>query len=412
MCQTQSVGPLQALADHPNVPDEIKKDFAPRLRRSLAARQASREASKAKTPTTNNSKFTFSIYSMHNKADKQAAHDELLWDTTGLKAKGADAARDKTHAALGWTWKLFKDVFGRNSLDRNGIEIVASIHFKQGVGDAEWDSTNKQMFFGDGGIANEKEEDGNRVNNLGTYVIDVMAHEVTHGVVSFEVPGLDPQLRPPEKHLPPDTTIMPAYLADFKKKLVNLMPEQAEVFKGMDLSATEAMWLAARATEAQTLNEHIADCFGIMVKHYSLNQSAEQGSWELGEGFWSPETVLKNGWGTANYQRTFLNPDSTVKQPDDGPKIWDDSIAFIKDEHFFAGIPSHAFYLASTKGFKGNTWENVGRIWYDALTDPNFQKADNQTFKGWRDLTVKHAGLLFKDDGIKKMTAAWHAVNL
>jgi Zn-dependent metalloprotease len=85
---------------------------------------------------------------------------------------------------------------------------------------------------------------------------------------------------------------------------------------------------------------------------------------------------------------------------------------FIQDEHLFAGIPSHAFYLAATKDFKGNTWEYVGRIWYAALTDPDFKKAENQTFKGWRDLTVKHAGLIFKEDGTKKMTAAWHAVNL
>jgi Zn-dependent metalloprotease len=414
MCPTHPVSLLQAIADHPDVPDEIKNDFAPHLKHSLAAQQASKATSDAKKATTDNSKFTFSIYSMHNKADKKAAHDELLWDTAGLKATGADVGRDRCHAALGWAWKLFKDVFKRNSLDRNGIEIVASIHYKQGVGDAQWDSTAQQMFFGDGGIANDDDDDGKRVSDLGTYTIDVVAHEFTHGVVSFEVPGLDPVLRTFPPRMPFDTTTMPAYLADFQEKLMNTAPEKADLYKNMTPSSIDTIYQFARAREAQTLNEHIADCFGIMVKHYSLNQSAQQGSWDLGQGWWTSETMTKNGWDTSmNYQRTFLIPNSTVKQPDAGPKIWDDKTVFLQDPHIYMGIASHAFYLAATKGFQGKTWENVGRIWYDALTDPDFKKAENQTFKGWRDLTVKHAGLLFpKEDGTKKMTAAWHAVNL
>ena len=111
--------------------------------------------------------------------------------------------------------------------------------------------------------------------------------------------------------------------------LIKASPETQEMFKNMTPSSVESLWLVVRAMEAQTLNEHIADCFGIMVKHYSLNQSAQQGSWNLGEGWWTSETVKKNGWGTADYQRTFLNPATTVKQPDKGPKIWDDAIVFL-----------------------------------------------------------------------------------
>ena len=192
-------------------------DFAPQLKRSLAAQQASKATSHAKRATINNSNFAFSIYSMHNKADKGAAHDELLWDTTGLKATGTDAGRDRCHAGLERTWKLFKEVFKRNSLDDNGIEIVASIHYKRGVGDAQWDSIPKQMFFGDGGIANDEDDDGKRVNDLATFLIDVVAHEVTHGVVTFEVPGLDPNHRPAQTHMPFDATIFASLLGRVSK---------------------------------------------------------------------------------------------------------------------------------------------------------------------------------------------------
>ena len=54
---------------------------------------------------------------MYNKADKKAAHDELLRDTAGPKATGVDTSRDRSHAALGWTWNFLEDVFGRNSHD-------------------------------------------------------------------------------------------------------------------------------------------------------------------------------------------------------------------------------------------------------------------------------------------------------
>jgi Zn-dependent metalloprotease len=93
------------------------------------------------------------------------------------------------------------------------------------------------------------------------------------------------------------------------------------------------------------------------------------------------------------------------------PALWTDQV----DPHTNCGIPNQAFYLAVQDFYKKDgkpTWENVGQIWYSALTDPAFKKMEMQTFKGWKELTLKHAGMLFKADGKKVVDDAWKAVGI
>src|SRR5262249_32645562 len=64
--------------------------------------------------------------------------------------------------------------FGRNSLDDNGLPLIATVHYGQQYDNAEWNG--QQMLFGDG--------DGTFFNRF-TLAIDVIGHELTHGVTQY-----------------------------------------------------------------------------------------------------------------------------------------------------------------------------------------------------------------------------------
>ena len=96
--------------------------------------------------------------------------------------KSADVAVNEAYDFSGDTYDFYKEVCGRNSLDDNGMTLLASVHVGESDGrgkyqpldNAFWDGG--QMAYGDG--------DG-RVFQRFTRSLDVVAHELTHGVQSF-----------------------------------------------------------------------------------------------------------------------------------------------------------------------------------------------------------------------------------
>jgi Zn-dependent metalloprotease len=156
------------------------------------------------------------------------------------------------------------------------------------------------------------------------------------------------------------------------------------------------------------LNEHISDCFAIMIKHRHHSHRAETGNWDISPGNYSASTMDYKKW-TENYCRTFKIPADPEKSPDQTAKVWPTGFKFTgqTEVHKNCGIGNHAFYLAAME-FKGNTWEKLGQIWYDALTDPEFAKGANQTYKGWKALTIKHA----KDADKQVLERAWEKVGV
>jgi Zn-dependent metalloprotease len=77
--------------------------------------------------------------------------------------------------------------------------------------------------------------------------------------------------------------------------------------------------------------------------------------------------------------------------------------------HTNSGIPNKAFHdLAVQLG--GNAWEKAGRVWYEALTDPNV--ASNATFADFADVTVAHAASLFGATAKGAVTDAWRQVGV
>ncbi|MFE1379059.1 M4 family metallopeptidase [Streptomyces sp. NPDC058740] len=82
-----------------------------------------------------------------------------------------DVTENRAYAGLGATYDLFKNVYGRESIDGEAMPLLASIHFDEKYDNAFWNG--EQMVFGDG--------DGELFLDF-TIPLDVIGHELTHGV--------------------------------------------------------------------------------------------------------------------------------------------------------------------------------------------------------------------------------------
>jgi Zn-dependent metalloprotease len=85
-----------------------------------------------------------------------------------------DPAADEAYDGLGHTHRLYADVFGRNSIDGQGLPLNATVHFGKLYDNAFWDGT--QMVFGDG--------DGEVFERF-TRSLSVIGHELAHGVTQY-----------------------------------------------------------------------------------------------------------------------------------------------------------------------------------------------------------------------------------
>ncbi len=79
---------------------------------------------------------------------------------------GADLDADDAQAYAGDTYDFYKNNFGRDSIDGNGMTIVSSVHFAYGCPNAFWWPPTQQMVYCDGMPEGD----------------DVVGHELTHGV--------------------------------------------------------------------------------------------------------------------------------------------------------------------------------------------------------------------------------------
>jgi Zn-dependent metalloprotease len=90
--------------------------------------------------------------------------------SAGQSASGdpaVDEAADGGQAAL----DLFRDVYGRDSFDAAGAEVIMSVHYSRKYDNAFWNG--EQLVFGDG--------DGTIFDRF-TKPVDVLGHELTHAV--------------------------------------------------------------------------------------------------------------------------------------------------------------------------------------------------------------------------------------
>jgi len=87
-----------------------------------------------------------------------------------------DDSVNRAYEGFGLTYKLFWDVFHRDSIDDLGMPINGLVHYGTDYDNAFWDGAG-HMYFGDG--------DGNLLLDT-TLGLDVIGHELTHGVIQDE----------------------------------------------------------------------------------------------------------------------------------------------------------------------------------------------------------------------------------
>jgi Zn-dependent metalloprotease len=256
----------------------------------------------------------------------------------------ADTEAREAYHGSGATFAFFAHAFGRNSIDGHGMTIESTVHYGTRFENALWNG--RQMVYGDG--------DG-RIFHRFTASVDVIAHELTHGVTQFS---------------------------------------------------------AALGYTGQTgaLNEHLSDAFGIMVKQYVLRQTAHQSDWTIGTELFGPDVNARGVRSMANpgsaYDDQFLGRDPQPSHMRDYVTTADDHGGV----HVNSGILNHAFYIAAIV-IGGKTWRVLGRIWYVVLTRYLRPEAD---FYDFVRATVHVAGELYgKGSRIQRiLIGAWGDVGL
>jgi len=291
-----------------------------------------------------------SMFSVSNKLDRtiyDAKNSDNLPGTLVRREDGKVTGGKTVTEAYdysGSTYNFFKDVFSRNSVDTRGMKLDSTVHYGADYNNAFWNGT--QMVYGDG--------DGDIFQRF-TKSIDVIGHELTHGVTQYEA---------------------------------------ALEYQG----------------QAGALNESFSDVFGSLVKQYSRKQKADKADWLIGDGLFTGKVK-----GVA--LRSMKKPGTAYDDPtigkDPQPAHMKDYVNTTSDNggvHINSGIPNRAFYLASME-LGGYAWEKAGKIWYVTLTErlrerSNFQEAAKSTFEV--------AGTLYglKSREQKSVTNAWRTVGI
>jgi Zn-dependent metalloprotease len=261
-----------------------------------------------------------------------------------------DNSVNEAYEGSGATYELFKEVYGRNSIDNRGMPISSTVHFGLGYDNAFWNG--RQMVYGDG---DENLPPEQRLFNRFTISLDIIGHELTHGVTQYEA-GL--------------------------------------LYSG----------------QSGALNETVSDIFGLLVKQRLLNQSVDEADWLVGHNL-----LTENVKGIAI--RSMKDPGTAYNDPilgkDPQPGHMDDYVVTTEDAggvHINSGITNRAFYVMALE-IGGNAWEKAGQIWYLALTDKLSATSDfNEAAK----LTYDAAGELFGRGSLEQMAVrvGWNEVGL
>jgi Zn-dependent metalloprotease len=246
------------------------------------------------------------------------------------QAATGDPAVDEAYDGSGATYDLYWDAYQRNSIDGNGLRLDSSVHYQVGYDNAFWNG--QQMVYGDGDEDLPPEQ---RLFNRFTIAIDVIGHELTHGVTQYE--------------------------------------------------ARLIYW-----DQPGALNESISDVFGSLVKQRQLGQTAQQADWLIGEGLL---TANVNGVALRSMKAPGTAYDDPVLGKDPQPAHMRDYKNVIYDNggvHINSGIPNHAFYVTAVE-IGGFAWEKAGHIWYITLAEKlqarsNFQDAARLTYEAAADL--------------------------
>jgi Zn-dependent metalloprotease len=262
-------------------------------------------------------------------------------------AASGDDSVNRAFDGFGATRQFYLDVMGRNSIDDRGMRLDGYVHRGVRYNNAFWDG--QEMVFGDG--------DGIVFSDF-TGSLDVIAHELTHGVTEHTA-GL-------EYH-----------------------------------------------NQSGALNESMSDVMGSLVKQWSLRQTADQADWLIGPEVFTPgieADALRSlkAPGQAYDNATF----GKDPQPDHMRKyvqLPDTDEGDNGGVHVNSGIPNHAFYLAAV-GIGGYAWEAAGHVWYESLR----ASTAATDFQAFADTTDGLAVALYGADSTEQQAVrdAWDQVGI
>jgi len=261
-----------------------------------------------------------------------------------------DLAVDEAYAGSGATYDLYWDVYQRNSVDGNGLRLDSTVHYQKGYDNAFWNG--QQMVYGDG---DEDLPEAERLFNRFTIALDIIGHELTHGVTQYE--------------------------------------------------AKLAYW-----DQSGALNESVSDVFGSLVKQRALGQTAAAADWVIGAGIF---TSRVNGIGIRSMKAPGTAYDDPLLGRDPQPAHIRDYQQVDYDNggvHINSGIPNHAFYVVARE-IGGYAWEKAGRIWYTALRD---KLESRSNFQDAAQITYQVAGELFGTGSLEQQAVrtGWAEVGI
>ena len=264
--------------------------------------------------------------------------------------KTADPCVNEAYDYSGDTFDFFLERFARNSLDDDGMTLISSVHVGEADGRDRFQPMNNA--FWDGGQMAYGDGDG-EVFQCFTRSLDVVAHELTHGVQAFTS---------------------------------NL------AYRG----------------QSGALNEHFADVFGVLVRQWRRKESADEASWLVGAEILVAAKTRRairdmEHPGTAYADDPALGSDP---QPDHMRGLYTGP-ADGGGVHINSGIPNRAFVLVA-KAVGGPAWTVAGTIWYEAM----LQLSRSSQFADLATITARIAGERFDAATRKAVRAAWRKVGL
>jgi Zn-dependent metalloprotease len=270
-------------------------------------------------------------------------------------AASTDAATNEAYEGAGITHGFFDQVFHRRSIDDHGMSIDSTVHYREdpdeGYDNAFWNG--RQMIYGDGDEV---------LFAPFTRSLDVIAHELTHGVTQFE-----------------------AALVYHK--------------------------------QPGALNESFSDVFGSMVKQWHLQQTVAQADWLIGRELVLPG--VQSGSSAPAALRSMKAPGTAYDDPrigrDPQPghmsgfhRLPDTRNGDNGGVHVNSGIPNRAFYLACTHLGAAHSWDQAGPIWYETLRALH----SRSRFVDAARTTVTFADQLFGTAAAKAVRTAWQDVGV
>jgi Zn-dependent metalloprotease len=263
--------------------------------------------------------------------------------TEGSRRSG-DAAADEAYELAGRTYDYFRRVHDRRSLDDRGLRLESTVHYGVDFSNAHWNG--RQMIYGDG--------DGKYFNRF-TAAIDVVAHELTHGLTQY----------------------------------------------------TAAFGMSG---QCGALAEHFSDVFGSLVKQYWRDETASRADWLIGAELF---TSRVKGIAVRSMKAPGTAYDDPILGRDPQPSHMRDYVKTSADDrgvHANSGIPNHAFYRVATL-LGGRAWETAGQIWYRALTQ---ELGPRSRFRQCADATWRAAGELYGAGSAPQeaVLAGWKAVGI